>query len=111
MAHNLLKSMEEHLGQPLMRGGFSDSFPNILKLLSMNNVAQICYDELGDYEQMTVAVSSMQRMMVADECFRPPLFLHRSNSSVLPDLVSEEDVASLMINANLLVEPRIAEAA
>ena len=81
----------------------------------MNNVAQICYDELGDYEQMTVAVSAMQRlMMIVDECSGPLLCRHNNNNnSVLlaHPPVSEEEAASLMINARMLQEPCTAGAA
>ena len=105
-AHNLLKALEEEsMGQPLPpESGFNYSFFNMLKLLSMNNMAQICYDELGDYEQMTVALSSMQRMIV-DEW---PLF---SRSVRTARLVSEEDATSLMINAKMLKVPYTAGAA
>ena len=71
----------------------------------------------GDYEQMTVAVSAMQRlMMIVDECSGPLLFRHNNNNNnsvlsahQLP--VSEEEAASLMINARMLQEPCTAGAA
>ena len=96
MSLGVLQSLAEVLGKPAPLHHCRDSSsssctPSLLILLCLNNIAQIYYDELCEYEPMKAACTSMQRMI------REP------DSSVL--LLSVEEADALTLNATLLCSP------
>ena len=80
----------------------STCFPHLLILLSLNNTAQIYYDEFCDYDLMSAVCVDMKRM-ICDS-------LLLSDSSV-PLLLSVGETDALTVNATMLCSPSAAGAA
>ena len=105
MAAGLLQPLatvlENQLQQP--QHSHSSCSPFLMILLCLNNTAQICYDELCEYEPMTAVCVSMQCMI------RQSLLV--SDNSSVPLLLSEKDAKALTLNATMLGSPSTAGAA